>query len=605
MGPGSGADACSGSHRIRHSPFPPCGALCSWIVPRPSAVVFYVARDGQPAVQRFHCMAEEKGTHAVASTPRSRGRPNVFRTSSGASSVSQADTGGGASISRVNSSATTASGLSSLEGGAPQATTDDKGGSLRLNPGFCEACGDPVAYSFGSPEVFTGVAQGCYPRGVQLREAGQSVDYFADRRRLSKRCHAYFSQLPHSEVSEAMFEALQRAGIVTQAGGLADVRSSRSEQNETSSMQGSRNLVSGSDQKWVHPWPIAGALRLSTSSARVKGMGSGGNFVSLSACGLGVEDKTGYESQRIPNPVHLTSEEHISDSQSFTLPPSKPGVGHTQPIFMAPTFKLSPYGAVLSRRPQTSQLSARRTSHQHRSCQNEDAEMPVPLSARRHAVSAPASAPSRLSDMKSAVESVPASDLLRMPSTDDKYVKGAAVVFDDGSAPRAAVADRISEATVQALLRSKLIGSDNPVASVHSADSLREKPTHTDFGECRQKARELLETGANLAGKRVGANGQVVAEEEFNQCKLAAPKRQVTAQALMASHVAAPAHSGEFSDNVASRFWTACKGEVWACDCGGHAKWQDIEHHLHQVNHLKTCRVLRLLGLPECPAGSQ
>ena len=273
--------------------------------------------------------------------------------------------------------------------------------------------------------------------------------------------------------------------------------------------------------------------------------------MSLSACGIGVEDKTGYESQYISNPVHLTSEEHIGDSQSFTLSPTKmSGAGHTVSIFMAPTFKLSPYGAVLSRRPQTSQLSARRTSHQHRYCQNEDAEIPGFPSARRHAVSAPASGPPRLSDMKSAVESVPASDLLCQTSTDDKSVKGAAVVFDDGSAPRAAITDRISEATVQALLSSKLKGSGNPVAHVHgedSLDTLMEEETHTHFGECRQKARELLETGAKLAGKRVGANGQIVAEEEFNQCKVATPKRQVSVQALMSSHAAAPAHSGEFS----------------------------------------------------------
>lgn len=544
---------CEVSHRV--SP-----VLPSWILPKPSAVIFYVAREDQPAVRRFHCTAEEKGAFPAASTPRSRGRAGISRTNSGASA---------ASASRPNSSATTASSFSSTgPPGQEAGDTKDKSGPLRLQPFYCEACGDPVAYSFGSPEIFAGVAQGCYPSRMQLREAGRSVDYVADRRRLSRRCHAYFSQLPHSDVSEAIFEALQNAGVLTNSGELADDRRSRSVQKDALLSLEWSNPVLGSGRKRVHPWPISGAPRLPTSSARIKGMASGGNFVSSSLCGIGVEDKTGNVSQYIMNPSDLTNEDYSDNFEAIKVSPTKKisqrgqhGFDGRISLSTAPNFKLSPYGAVLSRRPLTSQFSARRVPCHYSGMRAGD--MPAAwLSSGRQLASAPTGGRSRPGDtvilhvensqkegqrsdsprhLAGGTQSLPACDLLRSSSPGGRST--AAVVFDDGSAPRTEVPDRISEQTLHALRASKSKGAGTSLASEQSVGSMGliqeesfAESTYTPFSECMQKAKALLEHGAKFAGKRVGANGQIVDEDELNQCKIAEPRRQLHAQALMSAH---------------------------------------------------------------------
>lgn len=446
-------------------------------------------------------------------------------------------------MSRPTSSATTASTFSSTEQASPQAKEDS--GSSRLKSFYCEACGDPVAYSFGMPEVFAGVAQGCYPKGKQLTEAGISVDYFADRRRLSRKCHAYFSQLSHSDVSEAIIEALQSAGVLTNSCELSDYTKPHSEQKEAILLDQVSNAPIGSGKKRVHPWPISGAPRLTTSSARIKGMASGGNLLSSSVYGIGA-DKPAYVSHHLMNSSDLTRESQPDNVQAITASPSKitkwgHPIGSDNRISVsAPAFKLSPYGAVLSRRPTTMEISSRRIPRQHADIKDRDepaislpqneaqgSEGPRPLVGR--------------------TQSLAAGELLRSSVGGCKPIKEAAVLFDDGSAPRTELADRITEQTVQALRASKLKGSGLSSMGEHSNDSIGiiqeescANSTYTRFSECMQKAKELLESGAKSAGKRIGANGQIVDEDELNQCKIAAPRRKLNAQALMSAHISAP-----------------------------------------------------------------
>ncbi len=57
---------------------------CSWITDKQSAVVFFLAREGQTPIQRFHCRREGRAAAAVSrSKPSSRSSSRLSQTNSG------------------------------------------------------------------------------------------------------------------------------------------------------------------------------------------------------------------------------------------------------------------------------------------------------------------------------------------------------------------------------------------------------------------------------------------------------------------------------------------------------------------------------------------
>ena len=265
-----------------------------------------------------------------------------------------------ASFERTRSSA-------SAQGAADCDLREDaevKAKGLRISPFYCEACRSPVVYTYGSPNVFAGVAQGCFPRGTQLREGSSLVNYFSDGKPVSNSCHVYFSSLKQSEVSEEIIEALQAAGMIKEG----------EHSNQSFSFAGSE--VASHRRRRVNPWPISGAPRLPTNSARIKGLGSGINYLSTSTVGVGVEDKRSMESQYIPQTCHLTIEEPRKDIYGYPIivPTTCSAVEQLQNSARAkvtekrppplsaissgtPNFRISSSGAVLARPPFASQLS--------------------------------------------------------------------------------------------------------------------------------------------------------------------------------------------------------------------------------------------------------
>jgi len=307
--------------------------------------------------------------------------------------------------------------------------------SKKLETLVCDECKDPVAYSYGTPEALIGVSQGCFPCGSQMKEGSTPVDYWSNGQPLPESCQRYFSLLQHSEVSVEMVEALKKDGMLTDAGDLPEPEEEMTYWDNKIQVAGQTPAPGKKSCRRVHPWPISGAPRLPTYSARVKGMASGSNIFTTFVYGSGMEDKRLNSSQYIPHPSHITQEEprlddygypiitpttssfidqlqstgrdkysKISDfSQVINGPPERLAVSSE-----GTNFRTSVYGAVLTRRPLASQLSARRISH---------------------SVSAPASVSPRRRMANGSDNRIIGEEATVRP-------KSFGVVFDDGTTPR-------------------------------------------------------------------------------------------------------------------------------------------------------------------------
>jgi hypothetical protein len=650
---------------------------CSWITGKPRAVVFFVAREGQTPIQRFHCRREGRATPAVSrSKPSSRSSSRLSQANSGervrvvmhswgdrallflcsCCHLPMPDlvvNSGMFSVSRATSSESCVSGRGQVA--EPEEETD----SLFLRVSCCEACKSAVLFSYGpsNKEVFVGVAQGCYPRGTQLHECNVLVDYWSDGKPLSQSCVNYFSRMKHAEVSGEMLQALQKVGVLTQDGEMINEETKSKLETSTdwnpdaevseemlqalqkvegltqdgetineetkSKLETSTdwNLAQPSKQavKRVHPWPVAGAPRLPTSSARVKGMGSCTTILSAAAYGVGVHYKTGNASQYIPHPAHITLESPALDMhgnlvlqkptcsaldqlQSSAKSKALKGIPPDLPsgFSQGPNFRMNPYGAVLSRRPLVSQLSARRISasapascpprpriivDNAGSIANTKADAKDVTrtesspATRRGAVGRSLSVMSQHSQHVARVGSGVVALTTSITPHDSTHISKAesvehgaspsfGVVFDDGTAPGPAV-DIILEHTVQALKLSLQPKAENQsmrvgvnfrkgarknllptgtIAEGESTDHTSEPGAAkgTTFSECMLKAKELLEASAKTAGKYVGANGQIVDADEWNQAHTAKPRRFLQMEAQLAeqtAHTATDKHS--------------------------------------------------------------
>lgn len=102
----------------------------------------------------------------------------------------------------------------------------------------------------------------------------------------------------------------------------------------------------------------------------------------------------------------------------------------------------------------------------------------------------------------------------------------------------------MSERTIKALKESlaptgsKLIDKANDedsIGSMQMDSPLWRTESHatrnTPFNECKQKARELLESSAMSAGMCIGANGHVISSAELAECQAAMPKSFLRANA--------------------------------------------------------------------------
>ena len=401
----------------------------------------------------------------------------------------------GATISRVNAADT----AGSMCYGAVDRVNDQQNEDgptsdlLRLRASKCDACKNPVLYAYGSPEIFVGVAQGCYPRGTQLKEGNSFVNYWTDGKPLSKSCQDYFMLIQHSDISVEMFDALQKAGVITEGGELPnqDLLSHGESASWNNSIH--REQPACKTKKRVHPWPIAGAPRLTTNSSRIKGMGSGINLVSTSSYGAGVHDKTGHCSQYLPHPAHITTEEPLLDVWGYPIiPPTTRSeldqlqsaakakvVGsktvarcHSEALSVSKEsadFRISPYGAVLTRRALVSQNSPRRTPRTRIEQNRPPVSAPSGMARPRafltddlesgqtaHPYSAFKIGRSNSSPTNCAIYE---SESVQDPNVSGAAVRGS-VMFDDGKAPQLPVADRISVETLQVLnaSRSKVPG---------------------------------------------------------------------------------------------------------------------------------------------------
>ena len=523
-----------------------------------------------------------------------------------------------------------ASAESGVSGRGQVAEPEEETDSLFLRVSYCEACKSAVLFSYGktNKEVFVGVAQGCYPRGTQLHECNVLVDYWSDGKPLSQSCVNYFSRMKHAEVSGEMLQALQKAGVLTQDGEMINEESVELVQRKPSTDLDTylQNGPSKPAVKRVHPWPVSGAPRLPTSSARVKGMGSCTTVLSAAAYGVGEHYKTGHASQYIPHPAHITVESPALDMHGNpvlpkptcsaldqlqssakskalqSIPPDLPSV-----FLQGPMFRMNPYGAVLSRRPLVSQLSARRISASapasgpprpriivdnagsiaNRKADATDVTRTESSPATgRGAVDRSLSVMSQRSQHLARVGSgvvelmtstTPrhSTHILKAESVERVASSSYGVVFDDGTAPGPAV-DIILENTVQELKLSLQPKAGNqllPVGSFFRQGARKnllptgtiaegESTDHTSepgaaksttFSECMLKAKELLEASAKTAGKYVGANGQIVDADEWNQAHTAKPFRFLQMEAQFAEQTAQTAtdmHSASVAGSV-------------------------------------------------------
>ena len=528
---------------------------------------------------------------------------------------------GMSSVSRATSSESCVSGRG--QAAEPEEETD----SLFLRVSYCEACNSAVLFSYGpsNKEVFVGVAQGCYPRGTQLHECNVLVDYWSDGKPLSQSCVNYFSRMKHAEVSGEMLRALQKVGVLTQDGEMINGETkSKLETSTDSNADWQNDLTQPSKQavKRVHPWPVAGAPRLSTSSARVKGMGSCTTILSAAAYGVGVHYKAGNASQYIPHPAHITVESPALDMHGNLVLPKPTCSTLDQLQFYAkskalqrippdlpsgflqgPNFRMNPYGAVLSRRPLVSQLSARRISasapasgparpriifDNAGSTANTKADAKnvtrteSSAAAQRGSVGRSLSVVSQLSQHVARVGSGVVALTTRTTPRDSTHISKAesveraaspsyGVVFDDGTAPGPAV-DIILENTVQELKLSLQPKAENqslhvgvlfrngertnllPTGTIAEGEHTSEPGASksTNFSECMLKAKELLEASAKTAGKYVGANGQIVDVDEWNQAHTAKPRRFLQMEAQLAEQTALTATDKHSASDVIS-----------------------------------------------------